>query len=131
MAGKVSREGYRRYDETFKRRVVRAVEASDQAVSEVARGFGLNPNRVYSWRKKFGVEAAQGIASGDISLVPVAIEAPPNGQSEGASSGFLEIDLPSGVRLRCSSGFDPALLGQALVSLRPVSPKPVCDGGDR
>ncbi len=124
MAGKVrKRQG--RWSEEFKRRVVAEAAASDQSASAIARRHGLNPNLVFSWRKKFGAETHQGTTGKEVCLLPVKIEAAFEDtpvDSSRAASDYLEIDLPCGAKLRCSSGLDPELLGQALSELRQNTP---------
>ncbi|WP_430414109.1 IS66-like element accessory protein TnpA [Parasphingorhabdus sp.] len=110
----------RRYEDEFKRKIVAEANAADVSVSEIARHHGLNANLVFNWRKKFG----SGVAVAGFSepqLLPVEIGAEETAGPAAAlpSAPVLEIVLPCGSHLRCSSGMDPALLGHALVVLRP------------
>lgn len=135
----------RRYEDNFKRRMVLEAAAPDTSVAEVARRHGLNANLVFNWRKKFGANSMQSQleeSEPECQLVPVDIEpdnppknvevALPERASPGrgahghaapadhAAGGMLEIALPCGSRVRCSSGVEPTLLGEALTALRPV-----------
>ena len=112
----------RRYGEDFKRKIVAEANAADVSVSEIARRHGLNANLLFNWRKKFGAD--QRTAGKEVCLVPVEIKGAPEAASidNGTASDFLEIDLPCGSKLRCGSDINPALLGQALVALKPDIP---------
>lgn len=122
-----------RWDEKFKRRIVAEAAASKLSASEVARQHGLNPNLVFSWRKKYGVEASPVATGKEVCLLPVEIQAEealprapdsrPTGDSQTTASDFLDIELPCGSKLRCSGGISPALLGQALSALKPKTPE--------
>ena len=143
-------EPRRRYEEDFKRHVVAEAGAADVSVSEIARRHGLNANLVFNWRKKFGGHCAppqRKLAAPECQLVAVEVQPdhPPrsadvalsqsadpdrgpivhspmadHAAANQSASGILEIALPCGSRVRCSSGVEPALLGEALAALRPV-----------
>lgn len=138
-------EPRRRYEDDFKRKVVLEAAAPDTSVAEVARRHGLNANLVFNWRKKFGTSSTppQPKPTAPVcQLVPVEVTpdnppqsagvALPQGASPGhdrsehfapadaAAAGILEIALPCGSRVRCSSGVEPALLGEAVTALRPA-----------
>ena len=86
-------------------------------------GTGLNANLVFNWRKKFGGEmpvAVLGTAVQEPRLLPVEIKSEEVVEPAALPSpSILEIVLPCGSHLRCSTGVDPALLDHALVALRP------------
>ena len=42
----------RKYDEEFKKRVVRMSYSSERPVTEVAKSLGITSNMIYIWRKK-------------------------------------------------------------------------------
>lgn len=118
---------------------------SDISVAEVARRHGLNANLVFNWRKKFGASrtlprSEAPAPEGQLMPVEVKPDDPPqstefalrqgvdpdrdpsehSGPADHAADGLLEIFLPCGSRVRCSSGIEAALLGKALTALRPV-----------
>ena len=109
----------RHWSDAFKKKLVDELVASGKSASALAQPYGLNPNLLQRWRKKFEGEAAEaGIKN--TSLVPVTIAADEAVSRAGsASADVLEIMLPCGSHLRCGAGMEPALLGQALVVLRP------------
>ncbi len=44
----------RRHSIEFKRRLVKACDASDQSVARIAQQHGVNPNLLHKWRKQLG-----------------------------------------------------------------------------
>ena len=43
--------GRRRYDEEFKREVLRFIETRGVSVAQAARDFDIHPNVIYKWKK--------------------------------------------------------------------------------
>lgn len=114
-----------KWSEAFRRRIVAEAEASDEPMSEVAKRHGLNPKLLYSWRQKI-LKDQKAITTGkEVCLLPVEVKAAPDETSVKANDSTLsslEIVLPCGSKLRCGSDINPALLGQALVALKPAIP---------
>ena len=135
----------RRYEDDFKRKVVAEASRPDTSVAEVARRHSLNANLVFNWRKKYGASSTPSQLEQPVpecQLVPIEVkpDSPPQtsavalpqgaipdrdpsesaGTADHAVSGMLEIMLPCGSQVRCSSGIEPALLGEALTALRPA-----------
>ena len=81
---------------------------------------------MFNWRKKFGADANLGTTGKEVCLLLVEVKPEktpaPAVDSGTIGSGFLEIDLPCGTRLRCGSSINPALLNQALSALKPDTP---------
>jgi len=111
----------RRYGEDFKRRIVAEANASDVSVSEIARRHGLNANLVFNWRKKFGGGLPAAITVPQLVPVEIKAEETTDSAEVPTSPPVLEIVLPCGSHLRCGATMDPALLGHALVALRPAA----------
>jgi len=42
-----------KYDDDFKKNAVRLSYASPKSISDVAADLGINPDRLYAWRKKY------------------------------------------------------------------------------
>jgi transposase len=42
-----------KYDDEFKKNAVKLSYASPKTVGEVAKDLGINPDRLYAWRKKY------------------------------------------------------------------------------
>lgn len=135
----------RRYDDDFKRKVVLEASAPATSVAEVALRHGLNANLVFNWRKKFGASSTPPQpkpSAPACQLVPVEVtqDCPPQSAkvalpqsttpgrdpseqaaaADHATAGMIEIALPCGSRVRCSSGIEPELLGEAVTALRPA-----------
>ena len=102
----------RAWPEPLKREIVAAAFAPDASVSAVARRYDVNTNLVFSWRQQFSapVETAP-------QLVPVTIrpDAPP--ASASAAQDTIEIELPSGCRVRVGPAVKPAALRLVLDAL--------------
>lgn len=87
---------------------------SNSAAARLERHSGFN------WCKKLGA-GAQVAALPELRLLPIEIKMDESDERTEArqSPSVLEIILPCGSHLRCNTGMDPALLGQALIALRP------------
>lgn len=121
----VARKRRSKWSEAFRRRIVAEAEASDEPMSEVAKRHSLNPKLLYSWRQKI-LKDREAITTGkEVCLLPVEVKAALDEtpvKANNSTSGSLEIVLPCGSKLRCGSDTNPALLGQALVALKPDIP---------
>jgi len=114
-----------KWSEAIRRRIVAEAEASDEPMSEVAKRHGLNPKLLYSWRQKLLKDQKAATTGQEVCLLPVEVKTAPDETPESSgspSSGFLEVDLPCGSKLRCGSGINPTLLSAALSELRPDNP---------
>jgi transposase len=103
----------RAWPEPLKREIVAAAFAPGASVSAVARRYDVNTNLVFSWREQFGapMETAP-------RLVPVTIrpDVPPASASS-AAHDTIEIEFPSGCRVRVGPGVKPAVLRLVLDAL--------------
>jgi transposase len=83
-----------------KRRIVRETLVPGTSVAEVARRHGVNANLLFGWRRQHeqGV-LAEHTRSRKAKLLPVKVSAPV-AAGVGAAAASIEIDLPSGVKLR-------------------------------
>lgn len=121
MAGK---KRHSKWTEAFRRRIVAEAEASEEPMSEVAKRHGLNPKLLYSWRQKIMKDQEAAIPTGkEVCLLPVEVKPSADKTpvtTNAPASGSLEIVLPCGSKLRCNSDINPALLGQALLALKPA-----------
>lgn len=57
----------RKFDDTFKREAVESWLSSGRSATQVAEEFGITADRLYSWKKRFGIEAS----ASDRSLGPL------------------------------------------------------------
>jgi transposase len=109
------RRRYRSWPEALKREIVAASLAPGASVSVVARQYDVNANLVFTWRKRYGDAANAAPAP---QLVPVVLTpdrvdtAPP-----APSADAIEIELPSGYRVRIGCGVKAASLRLVLDAL--------------
>jgi transposase-like protein len=86
------------------RTVLAALDRSGKSVRAFAEEHGLDPQRIYAWRRR--VAGGDGITFHEVTVRPaVATE---------ASSGVFEIVLVSGARIRVPPSFDAAALTRLL-----------------
>ena len=110
-----ARRRHRSWPEALKREIVAASLAPGASVSVVARQYDVNTNLVFSWRKRYGDAPNTPPAA---QLVPVLVTpdridgAPPS-----PASDAIEIELPSGYRVRIGSGVKAASLRLVLDAL--------------
>ena len=83
-----------------KRRIVRETLVPGKSVAAVARRHGVNANLLFGWRRQHeqGV-LAEHTRSRKAKLLPVKVSAPV-AAGVSAAAARIEIDLPSGVKLR-------------------------------
>ncbi|HZT93474.1 MAG TPA: hypothetical protein VE985_03235 [Gaiellaceae bacterium] len=92
-----------RWSEEDARQVLDALERSGQPVSAFAAEHGLDPQRVYLWRRRLGAGAER------TTFREVVVRA--------AGSDRFEIVLTSGATVRVPTGFDDDSLERLLVVL--------------
>ncbi len=129
----------RRWSVEEKLRIVEESYRPGASVSSVARGHGVNPNQLFTWRKlaREGAFAAWSaevpgfvpvelVAAGPCSLrpSPAVAEQAARRLPEGAGAetpeldgALAEIELPNGVRLRVAAGIEAAVLGRLVSTL--------------
>ncbi len=109
------RRRHRSWPEALKREIVAASLAPGASVSVVARQYDVNTNQVFGWRKRFANDPTALPAA---QLVPVVVTpdradtAPPLPAAE-----VIEIELPSGHRIRIGSGVKAVSLRLVLDAL--------------
>lgn len=95
-----------RWTEREAREVIAALEGSGKSVRAFAAEHGLDPQRVYAWRRRLG--GAEPTTFREVIVQP---HAPLTVRSEQAS---FEIALASGDVVRVPPSFDAATLGRLL-----------------
>ena len=124
---RVRSERRRRWSSKDKLAIVRETLAPAAVAQVVAERHGISTGLIYTWRKQMLKAAMSGFAvveiKPDTSVAlperqapspeppPVMVEAP------AASSGVIEVELSTGVRLRMSSDVDGAALQRVLAAL--------------
>lgn len=124
-------ERRRRWASAQKLRIVQETLEPGAVATLVARRYGISTGLLYTWRK-------QALAGAMAGFLPVRIlpeEGPklvapqpedgapatmPHSElaQAGRPAGLIEIELPSGVRLRVGADVDGTALGQVLAALR-------------
>ena len=124
-------ERRRRWASAQKLRIVQETLEPGAVATLVARRYGISTGLLYTWRK----QALAGALAGFLPVRIVPEEAPtlPAPQPEDGAlaltprrepvrpsrpAGLIEIELPSGVRLRVGTDVDGGALGQVLAALR-------------
>jgi transposase-like protein len=97
-----------RWTEEDARVVLAALERSGQPVRAFAEENGLDPQRLYMWRRRFAA-----VAGGDTTTFRELIVRP-SAVVEDGDEGRLEIVLTSGVVVRVPPSFDAAALARFL-----------------
>jgi len=132
-------ERRRRWSAAAKLAIVRTTLAAGSTSQGVAERHGIGTGLIYPWRKQLLRAAMAGFATVEIKLdVPAALPGPVQGTvarplssppslapalaSSRAMPGGIEVELPSGVRLRFGSDVDgPALQRILVVALYPLA----------
>lgn len=110
-----ARRRHKSWPEALKREIVAASFAPGASVSVVARQYDVNTNQVFGWRKRFANEPT---ALPVAQLVPVMVtpdraDTPP----PLPAADIIEIELPSGHRVRIGSGVKAGCLRLVLNAL--------------
>jgi transposase len=109
------RRRHRSWPEALKREIVAASLAAGASVSVVARHYDVNANQVFSWRKRYGDASTAAAAP---QLVPVMITPERVGKPPPRrAADEIEIELPSGYRVRVGGGVKAAALRLVLDAL--------------
>jgi transposase-like protein len=93
------------------RAVLAALDRSGRSVRDFAEEHGLDPQRLYAWRRR--------VAEGDpITFHEVTVGPGPSASAQGAASGTFELVLASGIVVRVPAMFDAASLARLLDVLK-------------
>jgi len=110
------RRRHRSWPEALKREIVAAASAPGASVSVVARQYDVNTNLVFTWRRLYG--KAPDVSPPAPQFLPVMVTADqPAAAPAGPSADMIEIELPSGYRVRCGRGVKGASLRVVLDAL--------------
>ncbi len=121
-------ERRRRWSPAAKLAIVRETLAAGATAQAVADRHGIGTGLIYTWRKQMLRAAMTGFAAVEIKPdVPVALAGPvqdtvslptsPPVAASRAMPGGIEVELPSGVRLRFGSDVDGPALQRILSAL--------------
>ncbi len=99
-----------------KQRIIAESFAPGASVAEVARGYGLNANILFTWRRR---ERAVNDVGKTVNIVPVrVVEATPTATATApASIGRMEIMLVGGERILVGADVDATALARIVKAL--------------
>jgi transposase len=119
-------ERRRRWSTEEKLRVLAQSMAAGSSVSLVCRTHGISSGQLYTWRKQFRTGELTGFAPvAVVAQTPEAALPAPTMAAEPVScvraastvAGAIEVELPSGVRLRVTGNVEEAVLRRVLSAL--------------
>ncbi len=113
-------ERRRRWSTEEKLRVLAQSVAPGSSVSLACRMNGISSGQLYTWRKQFRLGELTGFVP--VAVVPdPALPEPAGGKPEGepdpVAAGVIEVDLPTGVKLRVTGDVGEAALRRVLSAL--------------
>jgi len=118
-------ERRRRWSTEEKLRVLAQSVTPGSSPSLTCRLHGISSGQLYTWRKQFRTGELTGFIPVTVASEPAAQlpppepidEAPPICPAAAHSDGWIEVELPSGVRLRLTGHVDEAALRRVLSAL--------------
>lgn len=102
-----------------KLRILSDSEAPGSSVKLACRAHGVSSGQFYTWRKQFRSGELTGFVP--ISVAPEPLSVPAAAREEPAPTqmpGLVEVELPSGIRLRISGEVEAVALRRILSALR-------------
>ena len=91
----------------------------------VCRMHGISSGQLYTWRRQSRTGELTGFApvtlatpAGQLAAAAAASTAPASSEAERPVGGMMEVELPSGVKLRLTGAVDEAMLRQVLSAVR-------------
>ena len=105
----------RSWPEVLKREIVAATFAPGASVSVVARGYDVNANQVFSWRRRFRDVPHAAAVKAAARLVPVMVTPEPGAvaRQPSVAAETIEIDVGN-YRVRVGSAVDAQALRRVL-----------------
>jgi len=112
FAGRARRRGYTAIE---KSRMIAEAFRPGVVVADAARRLGVDASLLYRWRRLSEEEAST--APRFLAVADTTGESGARVAPEASRTGRLEIEFPTGARLRVDGAFDPATLGAAIGAL--------------
>ena len=117
-------ERRRRWSTEEKLRVLAQSVAPGSSPSLTCRLRGISSGQLYTWRRQFRIGELTGFIPVAVGAEPVAqlpppktVESPLAPSAAPYSDGLIEVELPSGVKLRLTGDVDEATLRRVLSAL--------------
>lgn len=123
---RVRHERHRKWGPDEKLRLVRETLRPGAVIAEVARRHGIGTGLLYTWRRAMLASAVSGFVPAQVQPAleaPTGVDGGPAASAKAAvarakpAAGRIEVEFPSGVRVRVDGGVDAALLGGVLAAL--------------
>ncbi len=110
------------WPEALKREIVAACAVPGASVSMVARQYDVNTNQVFTWRKRYAEVSDVKVSQPQLLPVvvtpePPAALPPPPAPPPASTADAIEIELPSGYRVRVGGNIKSAALRAVLDAL--------------
>ena len=117
-------ERRRRWSVEEKLRILAQSVAPGSSASLACRMHGISSGQLYTWRRQFRTGELTGFApvlvapAEELPVAPAPIDPmPPDGEADRPVGGTIEVELPSGIKLRIAGAVDAGLLRQVLSAL--------------
>jgi transposase len=118
-------ERRRRWSVEEKLRILAQSVAPGSSVMLVCRMHGISSGQLYTWRRQFRTGELTGFApvrvtssAGQLAApCPPADPVPTHPEADRLAEGMIEVELPSGVKLRITGAVDEAGLRRVLSAL--------------
>jgi transposase len=118
-------ERRRRWSVEEKLRILAQSVAPGSSASLACRLHGISSGQLYTWRRQFRTGELTGFApvlvAPPVDELPAATApinpVPPVADGDRSASCLIEVELPSGVKLRVTGAVDAAMLRQVLSAL--------------
>jgi len=119
----------RKYSVEEKLRILAETRVAGASVSDIARGYGINANVVFGWRRLERRGLLRGASTETASMLPVKVESPtllpsvkarvePRRAEAGARThGVVEVEFPGEIRVRVHGAVDSAVLKRVFDAL--------------
>ena len=111
----------RRWSAATKRRIVAESYEPGTSVAQLARRYQVNDNQIFNWRREFkatGLALAARVEPGPISFALIDVAADTGTASVVDPAGRMEIELPSGARVRVGDDVSEPALVRVLSALK-------------
>ena len=107
----------RRWSEDEARAVLEDIEVSGESPCEYGRRRGIDPQRLYRWKRLKTGTKTQPVAPAGSEFLPVRITAEAATMSRVGDKSAFEVVLPGGRLVRVAEGFDATTLIRLLAAL--------------
>ena len=102
-----------------KQRIVQEMIESGCSGAEIARRHGVNANLIFTWRRLheqglLAERTRRARKTPAVKLLAVQIDTAPSASPVSAGSAYIEIELPTGIRVRSFGAVDRDRLEQVL-----------------